>query len=264
MFIIHSRSALIPLRTQDFNSRHPARVTLRKETPMSGTPLIKRAYNLGLKAVPNFETLPDDVIAYYEQHLDQIPRALARGFVPAEEVKQASFFSIIASTALGAVAGKPTKKCFAGSYYAYRDTDFDRWLPADQLQATPCEITTLASAKDATFAQWVSTILGVSASTPTKTLGSLLIERSHAMTLVQADNVVGRTENGEATGMQTNGYANFFFVETGNEDDPVSVARVRRYDSRWNAYVDGLGDVIRWSAGGRILVRNLDASKLGL
>lgn len=48
---------------------------------MIGTPLLRRAYNLGLKAVPNFEGLPAEVIAYYEQHLDQIPQALARGFV---------------------------------------------------------------------------------------------------------------------------------------------------------------------------------------
>ncbi|MBU6321697.1 MAG: hypothetical protein KGI78_03115 [Patescibacteria group bacterium] len=48
---------------------------------MIGTPLLKRAYNLGLKAVPNFEALPAAVIEYYEQHLDLIPQALARGFV---------------------------------------------------------------------------------------------------------------------------------------------------------------------------------------
>lgn len=44
------------------------------------TPLLKRAYNLGLKAVPNFLALSAEQIAYYEQHLDQIPEALARGF----------------------------------------------------------------------------------------------------------------------------------------------------------------------------------------
>ncbi len=48
---------------------------------MSSTPLNDRAYDLGLKAVANFKKLPDEVIAYYEQHLDQIPAALERGFV---------------------------------------------------------------------------------------------------------------------------------------------------------------------------------------
>lgn len=50
-----------------------------------GTPLveraIKRAYNLGLKAVPNFLQLSLEQIAYYEKHLDEIPDALLRGFI---------------------------------------------------------------------------------------------------------------------------------------------------------------------------------------
>lgn len=46
------------------------------------TPLVKRAYNLGLKAVPNFaESLGEEQIAYYENHLDELPSALRRGFV---------------------------------------------------------------------------------------------------------------------------------------------------------------------------------------
>jgi hypothetical protein len=45
------------------------------------TPSVKRAYNLGLKAVPNFLTLSVEQIAYYEQHLGEIPQALARGFI---------------------------------------------------------------------------------------------------------------------------------------------------------------------------------------
>ncbi len=45
------------------------------------TPLVKRAYNLGLKSVPNFANLPLRVIKYYERHLHEIPEALARGFI---------------------------------------------------------------------------------------------------------------------------------------------------------------------------------------
>ena len=106
--------------------------------------------------------------------------------------------------------------------------------------------------------------MGMGERTPTKPLGSLLIERGHTMTLVQVENMVGRTENGEATGMRTDGYANFFFVETSNEDDPVSVADVLRDGSRWGANVDRLGRGGRWRVGFRLLVRNLDASRLGL
>ncbi|HEY9585624.1 MAG TPA: hypothetical protein VJJ02_03500 [Candidatus Paceibacterota bacterium] len=52
------------------------------------TPLVKRAYNLGLKAVPNFVGLSAEQIAYYEQHLDEIPNALARGFVVSAPVEK--------------------------------------------------------------------------------------------------------------------------------------------------------------------------------
>ena len=46
------------------------------------TPLVTRAYNLGLKAVPNFVgSLTEQEISYYESHLDEIPNALRRGFV---------------------------------------------------------------------------------------------------------------------------------------------------------------------------------------
>ncbi len=47
----------------------------------SDTPLVKRAYNLGLKAVPNFATLSANQIAYYESHLDELPAAITRGFI---------------------------------------------------------------------------------------------------------------------------------------------------------------------------------------
>ncbi|MFZ1074863.1 MAG: hypothetical protein WAN50_00605 [Minisyncoccia bacterium] len=229
-----------------------------------GTPSIKRAYNLGLKAVPNFVALSDDVIAYYEQHLDQIPRALARGFVPAEETKQAALFSVITTTNLAATAAKKTAKCFtASSRYYYRDGDFDRWLPASQPKADACTISTLGFEKDWTFVEAAAKVLGIGAGSSTKLIGQALIENGHTVTLAQIEEMVEATERGEKTGMQTNGYWNFFFVETGNTDDPVSVAHVYRDDSRWLAYVRRLGDFIRWYADFRLLVRNLkDTSKL--
>lgn len=45
------------------------------------TPLVKRAYNLGLKAVPNFVSLSEAEISYYEGHLEELPDALRRGFI---------------------------------------------------------------------------------------------------------------------------------------------------------------------------------------
>jgi len=52
------------------------------DTPLSN---YKRAINLGLKVVSNFEKLDPMLISYYERHLNEIPKALARGFIIEEE-----------------------------------------------------------------------------------------------------------------------------------------------------------------------------------
>ena len=77
------------------------------------TPLVKRAYNLGLKAVPNFVgSLTEDEITYWEQHLDEIPTAIRRGFIlPGRETAAASVLSAL---------------------YKASETDLDYWL--DQTQ----------------------------------------------------------------------------------------------------------------------------------
>ena len=66
--------------------RRPLVQTFEKGNVQVDTPLIKRAYNLGLKAVPNFTTLSEDEIAFYEGNLDQLPVAVARGFIVPEPV----------------------------------------------------------------------------------------------------------------------------------------------------------------------------------
>ena len=174
-------------------------------------------------------------------------------------------FSVVATTNLGAIAGKPTKRCFAGSHWRYRDSDFDSWLPANQPNADECVIATLAPANDWTFAEVAATILGIGAGTDVALLGKALIENGHTMTLAQAEEMVEKTERGEKTGMRTDGYGHFFFVETGDRKNPVSVGFVRRDGRGWDARVLSLGFGFRWCAGDRLLVRNLkDTSKLGL
>ncbi len=58
---------------------------------MRDTPFVERAYNLGLKAVPNFCKLTLEQLEYYEQHLNEIPTALARGFIVPELQVQEKF-----------------------------------------------------------------------------------------------------------------------------------------------------------------------------
>ena len=181
------------------------------------------------------------------------------------EMRKQSLLSAVATTNLGPVAGKSTKDCFPRPRYAYRDADFDNWLHANQPNADPCAIATLALSREWAFAESAAAVLGIGAGTDVLLLGKLLIEQGHTMTLAQAEEMVEKTERGEKTEISTDGYGNFFFVETGNPKDPVSVGYVLRDERDWNARVDRLGHDIRCYADSRLLVRNLsDASKLGL
>ena len=191
-------------------------------------------------------------------------RNFLAGLKSREEIieKPVALFSVAATTHLPAVAGKKTGKCFTDRRYAYRDSDFDDWLPVDQSNADACAIATLAPAWNWTFAEVAAKVLGVGAGTSIQMLGKALIENGHTMNLAQAEEMVEKTERGDKTGMHTDEYANFFFVETGNPKDPVSVGDVNRGERDWVAGVDRLGSDVRWCAGFRLLVRNLDTLKL--
>src|SRR3989338_5595935 len=145
------------------------------------------------------------------------------GLKPPKPTKPVPLFSVVEMIRLGAVAGKLTKQCFTGDRYAYRDSDFDNWLPANQPNADACVITTLAPSRGWTFAKAAATVLGVSANMPVKTLGELLIKHGHTITLSQDEEMVEKTERGANTGMRTDGWGNFAFVETGDPANPLSV-----------------------------------------
>ena len=93
-------------------------ITRRKETfvmntPFENLPLAIRAYNLGLKAVPNFVNLTENQILYYETHLSELRKAVNRGFIlPDHPQSTGRIASAIAA---------------AGPYQA-ADTDLDHWL----------------------------------------------------------------------------------------------------------------------------------------
>jgi len=169
-----------------------------------------------------------------------------------------------ATCVLGALASKLTSECFVGSIWKYRDADFDNWLAKSQKETEPCTISVLTPpVKGWTFIEAAQERLGVTTS-DVKELGNLLIAGGHTLTCQQAQALAERTEAGEATGLVTNGCGNFFFVETGNEAEPVSVGYVHRYVVRdWNAGVDRLGYDYRWYVEDRFLVCNVeDTSKL--
>lgn len=171
--------------------------------------------------------------------------------------------SAVATTALAAIVGKPTKKCFTGSRWAYRDGDLDNWLPTGQPDAPACSVTTFAPSREWTFAEAAEKIVGLRIpGASAKLLGHELINGGHTMTLAQAEAMVEATERGEKTGMRTDGWGNFIFVETGDAENPVSVLCVFRAGRRWLANVRRLGCDVRRSAERRLILRNSVASTL--
>lgn len=233
---------------------------------MSGTPWIKRAYNLGLKAVPNFDALPEEVIEYYERHLDQIPQALARGFVVGQvsdhSTQTIPLLTTIATTTLAAVAGKKTAECFPIGNRYYSRNNFDRWLPVNQPDADACSITAIGFTSGWTLKEAVSIVVGSGVNASFQMLGRELVESGHIVTLPQVEEMIERTVRGENTGVRSN-HGNLFFVETGNKSNPVSVGYFSRSDDMlWGTGAARLDDVRRWNFNDSLLIRNLRASKL--
>ena len=173
------------------------------------------------------------------------------------------WLSVIATTPLDAVAGKSTKKCFVDQRrWVPRDADFDNLLSAEQPDTGPCVVSTIDSTKLWTFVEVAAKIVGLGAGTSVKLLGQALIKGGHTISLPQGEQMVELTETGVKTGMRVDGWSNCAFLETGDEENPIAVAYVYCDDPQWDADVHSLGDGGRWRAGRRLLVRNLDASKL--
>ena len=141
---------------------------------------------------------------------------------------------------------KLTKHCFKD--FAYRNSNIDVWLPEKQPKQSG-EVTVIVRTKDQTFIEMAEQYIGSS---------DPAILKKHTLTLPMVEKLI---QDAEANGLCTDGWGNFFFVE--DKDDGVSVARVNRDGSRWYADVHRLGRDRRWDAGIRLLVRNVDASKLG-
>ncbi|MFI5260476.1 MAG: hypothetical protein ACHQU0_01615 [Candidatus Paceibacteria bacterium] len=177
--------------------------------------------------------------------------------------QEVPFLSIIARSQLLEIESKETSKCLVGSRYGSRDSDINRWLPVSQPKVGACVISTLELSSDWTFAEVAAKVLGFGVHSSKKLMGQILIDQAHIMTLPQAEEMVEMTERDGDTSMRIDGYGNFFFVETGSEDDPVSVVRVGRKDSsRWYTRVYKIGDKCRRRHGPCFLIPNLDASKL--
>lgn len=124
------------------------------------------------------------------------------------------------------------------------------------------KITVLTPSKAGTFVEWFSAALNVPADTSSaQSIAKLLIDRGHLVSEPQIKEMKKRTDRGEPTGMRTDGWGNWFPRKNGNS---VSVGSVTRDRLRWYGHDCDLASSRRWDAENRILLCNLDPSKLGL
>lgn len=162
-------------------------------------------------------------------------------------------------------------------------------------------ITVLAPTRKATFVEWFTAALGVPADTPPDTLARFLKEGGHLVSGDQVREMQRLTDSKTKTGMSTLGLWGNWFPRQGsdhlvrdsefdeemrrndrkkkfcnrtddqrnwfpNQDsDNVSVGRSGFEKQRsWRDSVHNLANDYRWDINERVLLRNLDLSKLGL
>ena len=166
----------------------------------------------------------------------------------------------IMQTALGELPAIKTGTCLRSRIWAYRDGDFDSWLPKESSAQAACNVTTYQLAKPMVFAEMAAAVLSVPVTTPVAELGKMLKERGLTLTLSQIDKLVEMQEGGTDVGIRIDGYANFAFME--NADGSVSVSCVDRGGRRWHGRAYPLSRGGRWGADGRLLLRNSDTQTL--
>ena len=164
----------------------------------------------------------------------------------------------VTSTDLDAIPVKKTAECFRKSCWSYRDSDFDSWLPAEQLATKAQSISAHRFATQSTFIEMARAALKVDPDFPIEGLTILLFR--HVLTLPQLEQLVDKQESGVDVGLRTDGYTNFAFVE--NSEGGVSVAGVDRDVAGWGGGVYRLDRDVRWDRVGRLLLSNSDAVTL--
>ena len=170
------------------------------------------------------------------------------------QAKVKKIFSLLKTITVGATKTKPTTNCFTDTArYYYRDNDLDRYLPKNQSDQAESQFGVLPLTETTTFKEFAESVLGTQGDL--KTLAKLLQQRGYTTTLPAIEVLNERQESGEDTGLLTNGWANFFFVD--NEDgESVSVVGVGRCGGQWAVGRDSFGYDSRWDAGRRFFLRN--------
>lgn len=188
--------------------------------------------------------------------------------------KRKPLLTVIATTNLDAVKGKKTTQCFrGGDSLVDRSSscfsDFAILLSTDQSDTGECIIAACEiTSDDLRFAEAVQVLSGVKQTINIACLGRSLIANGYTVTLPQIEKVIEYTAHGKETGLRKGNIGYFFFVETGNEENPVSICSVSSSlhhdlptDRFWYADLEEIYDR-PWKPFYRFFIRSLDVSKL--
>lgn len=179
---------------------------------------------------------------------------LAPREVPFVEISK-TFLSVVLMTFLAAVNGMKTADCFDGIGWSYRDVYFDQ-LPEYQPDADACVVLACASICDRTLTKVIHALPGAPQTDDIILLGNWLIKNGHTLALTQVERLVDRTRSGEDIGLRANGSKNYFFAETNDSKNPVSVGCVCNCEGIiWDSSVYWKLDYVNLSSADLLLMR---------
>jgi hypothetical protein len=175
---------------------------------------------------------------------------------PSETIiqKVTNLLRLVKETSVSDTAAKKLSESFVGSRYYHRDSDLDGLLSAQQEAGAAGKVSVYQLEREMAFKGVAQALLGVDEAS-IDDLAKGLIAGGHTVVPSQIEALIERTEQGEDTGLITDGYGNFFFVQ----DKKGSVSGVVVYrddDGPWNVRVYRLDYGRRWRVEDRFFSRN--------
>lgn len=136
---------------------------------------------------------------------------------------------------------------------AWRDPDLDHWLTKDGTAVNTGNAVSYRLEIDMTFVKMVQRHLGMTGAA-IDALAKTLIDRGMTFSLPQIESLLVAVDQGSNPfDLRTDGYANFFFVESSGE---IFVVYARRHAGGWHVRLSRFGYAGRWASGDLALFRN--------
>lgn len=211
------------------------------------------SYELGIQLDRNWVALKARLGPEEAQRLNEnfdLVHGIARGDV--KRMAPVLLKPIASSVSIPEAPAVKIADCFkvGDGVYAYRDPDFDRWLPKEVQAVGAGMASTFELSQELTFQGMVRMHVGGF----TDELEKALIQKDKCWSPKQIDEAIRNCEKGQnPLKLWTDGYANFFFIEIGGH---VFAVDAYRSPYGWNVNVYEFADAHHWLAEDRVSFRN--------